>query len=113
MAIRKCPHCNMDYVVSDHTGDYVHTCNSRKDVMDKEDVLIVGNWVDDNGSSGTVPPQQVLMQGAENKLFGIQAGRRGEDLNEHTRLGNTASTHRQRQTYTYIEEEKKDECNEY
>jgi len=110
--IRICPNCNKTYVVDKNSGDYQHRCNSGNDVMDKEDVSVVGNWVDDNGSSGIIGPQQVMRQGAENKLFGTRPDIEGEDLEDHTRLGNRASTHRQRQHFESIEGVK-DGCEGY
>lgn len=50
-----------------------------------------------------VPPQQVLMQGAENTLFGTRADIEGDNLDEHTRRGLRASSHRQRNKMQYID----------
>ena len=101
MTIKTCPNCNKKYTVSFDTSDYEHQCNSDNNALDQEDVVITGSWKDFSGSV-TVPAQQVTMQGAENKLWGTEAGIEGDDLEDHTRRGLRASTRRQRQHFEFI-----------
>ncbi len=102
MPIHFCPNCNQRYMVGFDTCDFSHICNSGNLALDQEDVVIVGNWEDFEGT-GTRPPQEVLMAGAANKLWGrrteIQFGADKEDL---TRRGNISATHRQRQFLQFI-----------
>ena len=101
MPINICPHCGERYMVGFDTTDYVHECNSGNDTIDQEDVVVTGNWEDYDGS-GTRPPQEVLMQGAENKFWGTKAGIEGYDKEDLTRRGARASTHRQRPHLEFI-----------
>lgn len=98
-----CPNCNQRYVVDEHTGDYIHICNSGNLALDQDDVVIVGDWVDSDGSSGTRKPQEVLRAGLVNELQGrrpdIQDDKDKEPL---TRRGARASTRRQTQHEEYI-----------
>lgn len=90
--IRKCPNCGEQYIVDYGVSDYVHKCNSGNKFTDEEDVLIIGNWEDENGS-GTIPKQVVMIQGISDK------DKKG---NKFTIRGNRKSTHRQRQRYEYV-----------
>ena len=101
MTIQYCPNCNQRYQVGFDCTDYVHQCNSGNLNKDQEDVSVEGSWEDFSGSA-TVPAQQVNMQGAFNELQGTRAETKGIDKEPTTRHGNRVSTHRQRQTYTYI-----------
>ena len=77
----------------------MHECNSGKAVIDNEDVKIVGDWVDYTGSG---VEQNVMMKGAENKLFGKRAALDGNDLDPQTIRGNNAATTRSRQHIEFI-----------
>ena len=102
MPIKVCPHCGMRYVVGFDTTDFIHQCNSGNPVLDQEDVVVTGKWEDFSGS-GTIGPQEVMRQGAENKLQGSDADIEfDEDVGNFTRRGERASTRRQRQKFTYI-----------
>jgi len=105
LPIKFCPHCNTRYVVGFDTTDYVHECNSGNAALDQEDVVVIGDWEDFSGS-GTKPAQEVLVQGAENKLQWRRTGELGYDLNDLTRRGANAPTHRQRQHLQFIEIQK-------
>ena len=99
--IKICPHCGERYMIGFDTTDFVHQCNSGNKAIDQEDVVVIGDWEDFSGSE-KVPAQQVLRQGAENKLMGTTADIEGDDLEDHTRRGLRASTHRQRQHFEFI-----------
>jgi len=104
--IKFCPRCNQRYMVEDNTSDYSHICNSKNVVLDQEDVVVVGNWEDqDKGAfvSGTRGPQASITAGAENKLQGrrpqIEEGKVQHDL---TRRAVPAQDKRQRQHEEFI-----------
>lgn len=101
MAIFFCPRCNTRIVVGFDATDVVHECDSGNDVLDQEDVVVIGDWEDYTGS-GTIGPQEVMRQGMANELQGTRAGVEGANKNEKTRRGVTAVTHRQRQHLEFI-----------
>ena len=111
MPIIFCPHCQARVLVDKHIGDFVHKCADNPDTSDslkQDDVVVVGNWEDYDGS-GTKAPQAVLNQGAANELQGTRAAIEfGEDEEETTSRGNRVSTHRQRSHLEYINLEKND-----
>jgi len=97
--IHICPNCGRRVLVSFETQDVIHECNSGIKAVDEEDIVKIGDWEDYTGSGKT---QNVLLQGAENKLFGTTAGVEGEDLEDVTRRGARESTHRTRQHLEFI-----------
>lgn len=104
--IKLCPHCNVRYMVEDTCSDFIHICNSKNIVLDQEDVVVIGNWEDQNINapiSGTRGPQASLMAGAENRLQGrrpqIEYGETKHDL---TRRAVNAQDKRQRQKEQFI-----------
>jgi hypothetical protein len=99
--IYMCPNCSKTFVVGFDNTDFVHTCDSGKEVFDNEDVLVVGNWEDFSGS-GTKAKQEVMMAGHRAGVI--------EGANEFNVRGNRKTTHRQRQKYSYIELKKKENC---
>ncbi len=99
MVIRICPRCNQRFVVEGHTLDFEHRCSSGVIAIDQEDVVKVGNWTDFTGTGIVNNP---MMQGAENKLWGTRAQIEGEDLDELTARGKSASTHRTRAHREFI-----------
>lgn len=98
-----CPHCNKRVVRMPHTGDVVHDCADFEEnaATGNEDILIVGNWSDFDGS-GIKPPQEVMMQGVENELQGTDAGLQGEDVETLTVRGNPIDRYRTRRHFQYI-----------
>lgn len=101
MPVKICPNCGVRYVIGFDVTDFVHECNSSNPAIDQEDIVVIGNWEDYSGV-GSVPPQQVLMQGAENKLFGTRADIEDMELHDVTPRGARKSTHRQRQRFEFI-----------
>lgn len=99
MTIEICPRCQVRFSVSPQTTDFIHECSSQSEVLDNEDVFVVGDWEDYTGS-GEV--QNVLMQGKGNKLFGTRAGIEGEKLDDLTSRGNSADTYRTRKHLEFI-----------
>jgi hypothetical protein len=102
MSVKICPTCNKRYVVDNNISDYVHVCNSGNLAIDQEDIVVTGNWEEGDGSTGKKGAQEVMRQGAENKLFGKRADIEGIRQQDLTPRGKRKSTHRQRQVDTYI-----------
>ena len=107
MSLQYCPHCNQRYTIGFDVSDYIHICNSKNLVLDKEDVVVTGNWEDFQGE-GTKSPQAVMLAGIDNELFGTRAGIEGEKKHRLTRRGKKAETHRQRQHLHFIDLKKND-----
>jgi len=103
MTIKICPRCQQRYTVMKHSGDFVHQCNSGNKTLDKEDVKVVGDWVDYTGSGKA---QRVSYQGIINTLQGTDAGLRGEKDEAVSTRGNPLSVYRQRQHEEYIDGDK-------
>ena len=100
--IKICPQCNQRYSVQPYDIDFVHECNSQNETLDKEDVLRLGNYVNDAGS--TVIVTNTLRQGEGNKLIGTRAWIEGDDPpKELTSRGANKETHFTRQRNTYID----------
>jgi general stress protein 26 len=100
--IHICPRCNQRFVVSPCNIDYVHECNSGSDVLDQEDVLVVGTYTE-NGVTTSAMAGDVAHAGATNKLWGSRAAIEGNVLQELTSRGNAKIIYRQRQKEQYIE----------
>lgn len=94
-----CPRCNRRIIVEEHIIDFIHECDSKVAAIDNEDIQIIGDWIDYTGS-GTV--NNVLLQGATNKLFGTRADLEREDLDPMTLRGKSALTHRTRKHHEFI-----------
>lgn len=101
MSIHICPNCGERFSVGFDCTDFTHVCDSGNLAIDQEDIVVTGKWEDFTGS-GTKAKQAVMMQGAENRLFGTLAGLEGDNIEALTRRGNRASTHRQRQHEEFI-----------
>lgn len=101
-----CPRCQQRYVVENGCNDYVHVCSSKNVVLDQEDIVIVGNWEDQEKNvlqSGVRGPQATLNAGAENKLQGRRTEIEGKEvLHDLTRRGVNAQDKRQRQHEEFI-----------
>jgi len=101
MPIHFCQNCNQRFTVGFDTCDFEHICNRGNDVVDEEDVVVIGDWEDYSGS-GTRAPQEVMRAGLTNELQGTRAGIMGKDKEADTRRGVRASTHRTRQHLQFI-----------
>ena len=99
-----CPRCQSRYVTSEHSGDYVHQCKSLNLVLDQEDVPLVGNITNPDGTAVARAAAMVNFAGVENVLQGSRAGVEGERLQELTVRGNRKSTHQTRQHFEFIEQ---------
>lgn len=107
MPLKICPRCQTRYVVSNHSGDYVHQCNSGDNTLDEEDVLVIGDWEDYSGS-GTVPSQEVMVQGIANDAWGTRAEIEGADItDDRSDRGTPTNNTRTRKHFEYIDG---DEC---
>jgi len=106
MSIFICPRCRTRVSVANHSGDYVHTCDSGNDVLDQEDVLVKGTWTDYTGSDFSVrtTPASIAAENLGNKLLGTDAFILDKTfLPNFTVRGNNAQIMRQRQHLEYIE----------
>jgi hypothetical protein len=93
MVMRECPNCGESFSVPHYVSDYEHKCNSKNTVLNNEDVVKHGDYVDEiTGSTVNIPNPE---------LQGIAKEEEGK--NWLTDRGNRASTHRTRQHYEYIE----------
>lgn len=89
--------------------DYVHDCTyGDVETLRKEDVLILGNATDFDGTT-TIAPQAVMRQGIANTQWGttgyIEDGAKEEDLNDR---GMPVSRYRERTRHTYIDKSKEE-----
>jgi len=97
-----CPRCNQRVNIPEHTGDdYCHVCSSQSEVLDNEDVVVIGKHNDYTGSNTVV--NDVNLQGMANKLWGTRAAVEGEKSYDLTSRGNRKATHRTRQHIEFIE----------
>lgn len=96
-----CPYCRSRYSYNKYDKDYVHNCvPTSSDDMD-EDVLVVGNYVnEETGSIVTVP--KTNLKGLENKVQGTNAGIEGKRVHDLTDEGNIESLYRQRKHNEFI-----------
>jgi len=81
--------------------DYVHRCTSQNLVLDEEDVLKLGNYIDE-GTGQEVAVRNPYFQGSANKLWGRRAAHIGERHHTLTDRGNIKQLYRQRQHFEYI-----------
>jgi len=100
MPIKICPRCGERIVYQEHCGDIIHRCKSNIPALDNEDVPVVGKWEDYTGSG---LDRNLRWRGVENELWGENSHIEGEDVDELTRRGNKASTHRTRQHLEFID----------
>ena len=101
MPVGICPACYSRYTYEEHSGDYVHECNSGNATLDNEDVVVVGDWADYSGSAD-VAKSYVSVAGEANKLQGTDAAILGAKDEDRTSRGNRTATTRTRQRLTYI-----------
>ena len=102
MSIEICPRCQRRYTRSNHSGDYVHQCNSGDTTLDQEDVLVIGDWSDYTGSA-EVAPQIISQADLGNDVQFERAGIEGADIpGEFSDRGKNIALYRQRQFLNYI-----------
>lgn len=104
MPIKTCSRCQKKFSYSKFGGsDYVHECHSGKEVLDEEDVTLLGNWSDYTGT-GTAPKSIVQAAGIANKLQGTDAYYEDDaHQGDLTVRGKHKATHRQRAHHQHIE----------
>jgi len=96
-----CPNCNQRYSYNKYDIDYVHQCNSQSEAIDKESVLIVGDYVDEITNEVVARPNANL-QGTVNKLNFTRAGLDGRTLGDFNVRGERSDNKRDRQKYEHI-----------
>jgi len=104
MVIRICPHCQTRYNIDKNCTDYVHQCNSGKNVLDQEDVVIISTQVEEFGATINTGKLvgDITKQGIGNEIAGTRGAIEGEDVDKETIRGNNSAITRQRQHYEYI-----------
>lgn len=101
--IKKCPRCNQRYSVNFYDVDFVHDCNSDSATINNEDVVVVGDYIDEStDTSVTIPKLEANLQGIANKRQGMSAGIDGANVDSVTSRGNREATHRTRKHKEYI-----------
>lgn len=88
MSIGICPRCHQNYAYNEYDSDFVHTCNSTVEALDKEDIL-------------KTDEANATLQGIENKAVGNPKFE-GERIHDINVFGHIESTHKTRQHYEYI-----------
>ena len=104
MPVGFCPQCNGRYVYNSYDVDYVHQCNSGQDILDKEPVMIIGDY-ETEGTTTTVQ-ENMQMRGLENKLEGTDADLKGETLGDLNIFGKRKTLYRLRPRFAYIPKDK-------
>jgi len=91
-----CPRCNRKVFYAANSGpDVVHRCDSKKESIDKESVVKMGNW-SEYGTTGTVA--NANLQG-----FGSRAGGMSDtNIDKLDAEGKRVATHRRRQHFETI-----------
>lgn len=101
MPVAFCPRCQRRYSHYKWDTDFVHQCDSGKEALDEEDVLVIGDYISEiTGNSVSVG--NANLQGTANKVQFMRAGIEGEHIDNKTPRGNNEQTHRQKQHYEYI-----------
>ena len=87
MPLIQCPHCKK--IIAKTEGDYVHTCNSGRTVLDQEDRIDITN-------------KNWNYLGAANKASVTAQVVDGVHLDDKTERGANQQTHYQRQHQEFI-----------
>lgn len=97
-----CERCNQRIIHARQNTDFVHACRSESNspTIDQEDVVVVGDHVDFDGS-GVRTKFEVAYAGTVNELEGTVGWLEGEDFDGVTARGNRKPTHRQRRFLHY------------
>ena len=95
--IKICPHCGERIMFEDHSGDYVHQCNSKDTAIDEEDIKVYGNYTEDNATTDTTTHSfnKIQPTNPDDKTF--------------TDRGNNSLSYRTRHHNEYITEPKENE----
>src|SRR3990167_356099 len=94
MGIFICPRCQQRAIRDEHSGDFEHNCFGSE-VLQNEDVPVIGAWTDYTGSDSTI--QNLTVKGTENTLFGTRAWVEGHKEMTRTSRGYPTTTFRTRQ----------------
>ena len=99
-----CPRCQRPFQVAIGNSDVIHVCDSGNATLDNEDRVVLGNWTDNDGTSGNVSSNETMTAGQTNKLRGtISQAYGAESVPEVTSRGNRKDTTRVRQHEEFIE----------
>lgn len=100
MPIGVCPHCRNQFVYNILDIDFIHTCNSREEVFDNEDVLLEGDYINE-ATGELILVDNPNLQGVANKAP-LRARIMGVKIEDYNNRGNPTSRTRSRQHYEYI-----------
>ena len=104
MSIVFCPRCHQRILIAKGVIDYIHECNSGTEVLDNEDIKLIGQWTDFTGSDFTNGAVTGFLRGIDNKLQGTRAQAEfNERTHDYTSRGKIKSTHRTRQHLEFID----------
>lgn len=98
--IKLCPNCGERYMIEEHSGDYVHQCNSQDSAIDEEDIKVYGDYTEDGTTTDTTTHSfnKIQPTNPDNKTF--------------TDRGKNSLSYRQRHHNQYIKEPLKNERTE-
>ena len=104
MVRKVCPRCGRVYIADPMgSNDFVHECDSGKDVLDQEDIVVIGNWEEEDGTQHVVSTRSQMVKSTVDKNFGNKPYCDDDDVEPLTKRGKRKSTHESRQHYEYIE----------
>ena len=97
-----CEECNSFYEYDETNVDILHECNSGDTATDQEDVIVYGDYVDENtGSTVNVTPNWLQTAGIADTNKFDRSWWEGQDVNPKTERGRNAQIYRQRKRYIY------------
>lgn len=106
MTIKYCNRCNKQYIVDKNVDDYIHNCNSGNEVLDNEDITVIGDYVDGNISETNTRMNYPLSdRPIPNTLQGSRAANEGAKNFERTSRGNIKAISRTKAVRNYIPKE--------
>ena len=88
-------------VTAKHVGDIVYDSNTGDDIIDQEDILVIGDWSDFTGSAVVSTTAQTSLP-LPNELHGTLADLQGAKVTNLTDRGKTSSLYRQRRIKRYM-----------
>lgn len=118
MGLWVCEECQARVAYDDRNTDFVHECQTGDDVIDKEPVLVIGDYTDSTSwfasqTTTQVEPSQIFVGGTENTLFGTEEAAQGERERDLNVFGLSKTAYRLRTKSRYVDvskREKEVEC---
>ena len=100
-SVNFCKRCQTPFVRQQGSGDYEHTCSAESEVLQNEDVLVIGQWTDYTGSDLNV--QRRNLSSVANTMQGTRGGIEGGKNENRTSRGYPTSRYRSRQHLEFID----------